>query len=224
MVLFEQRAQPLTLLRGQHHGCRLAPRGEGRDGALLTHQRLTFDPSQIDGVGRPFARGQAEVGPRAEVVQPIQDYLRQRETARELAPAGLCRCEHRRFVQHGARLRSLAVRLEIEDHRVFRQVVEQRGPRGVEISRVELDAREGRTGLQARQLVLPVGQHIAAQPAQRHRLAQPRHRGGAPSGSEEELAAGPDRDLRDRHHRPLVLGVEQAQRFDDITGPFGPHR
>src|SRR5207302_5284045 len=41
-------------------------------------------------------------------------------------------------------------------------------------------------------------------------------------GSDEQLATSADDRLLDRHHGALVLRVEEAQRVDHVSRPFGP--
>ena len=169
--LIEQRANPFALLGGEDDRCALTACGEPGEGAGLADQRLPPKPPEIDRFPVTFARCDGEARPRAELVEAVDGG--QHELRGKLAASCLGRGQHRGLVEQRARLGQLAPRLEIDDHCGRGQVIEQRWPRRVEVGGIELDAGKGRTGFQARQVVLPLRAHIAAQPAQRHRVAQP---------------------------------------------------
>ena len=180
-----------------------------------------FEPAEIDRVTRPLGARDHQVGPHAEAVGALDG--RELELPRQLASARLGRGEHGRLVQQRARVGSLSCRLEVDDDRILRQVVEQRRSRGIEVGGVKLDARKCGAGAQARQLVLPIRADVPAQALERNRFAKSRDGGGASLRSNQELAPRPDGHVRDRHYGTLVVRVEQAQRLHRVADPLGPH-
>ena len=218
----EQRPQPLVLLGGEHDRRAVAPLGQAGQRTWLADERLTLEPTEVGRVRRALGRCHGEARPPAQVVQPV--HRRQHELPRQLAAARLRRGQHRGLVEQRPRVDQLARRLEVHDHRRRRQVVEQRGPRRVEIGRVELDSGEGRALAQARQVVIPLRAHVAAQALQGDGAMNALH--GRPTAvrTDQQLAPGADHGFFDRHHGALVFRVEQAQRLDRVARPLGPHR
>ena len=210
------------MLRREDDGRPFGTRREARERPWLPDERLSFEPSEIDRVTRPLGARDHQVGPHAEAVAALDG--RELELPRQLASARLGRGEHGRLVQQRARVGSLSCRLEVDDDRILRQVVEQRRSRGIEVGGVKLDARKCGARAQARQLVLPFRSDVPAQALQRNRFAQPRDGGGATLRADQQLAPRPDRHLCDRHHRTLVVGLEQTQRLHRVADPLGPDR
>ena len=169
--LVEQRAQALVLLGREDDRRRVAAWPRSRRGRAAG--RRAARPRTTRGRSRRRLLPRCvtvRCGRLAEVVSAID--RRKLELSRQLSPAGLGRGEHRRLVQQRPRVGSLARRLEVEDDRVVRHVIEKRWPRRVEVGRVELDPGERRARAKARQLVLPFRAHVPAQAVERNRCRE----------------------------------------------------
>ena len=211
------------LLAGQDHGGALGALAQRRGRVRPSDDGFDVGPPEVEraleliGVHLEHARGWWRH-------QALHGDHGRNESAWQLAVARLRGRQRERFLFELTGFSELAVRRQVEHHRVRREVVEQRGQGRAEVARVKLDPGEGGSGLEPREVVFPLGAHIAAEAIQSRARPQSRGRRGPASRTQDELPARAHGHAGDRHHRALVGGVVDAERLDLVAEELRPHR
>ena len=210
-----------VVLLGGHDHCRtfglLRERGQR---LLAADQRFGVSPADVKRLTVQLAGRHLDGRTRRVQLQARELYRRKLESRGKLAVLGLGCGQHGGVLGDGARVGQLSLRLEVENHDLRGQVVEQRRPAAFQVGGVELDTRECRARFQPRQVVVPLRAHVGAKRQDVQLGADPMGGQRSPLRPDRQLAAGADDNPTQAHNRPLVGWVEHTQSVDGVAEPL----